>query len=74
MIRHRRFGKSLWLNTMMTYYDVNEAANFDVSFGKTYIAQQPAEEKNSYLILNFNFSGVNPDLSKLESSTDARFN
>jgi len=68
LIRPRRFGKSLWLNTMMTYYDVLEAPNFDTLFGETYIGQHPTEEKNSYLILNFNFSGVNPDLAKLESS------
>jgi len=68
LIRPRRFGKSLWLNTMMTYYDVLEAPNFDALFGETYIGQHPTEEKNSYLILNFNFSGVNPELAKLESS------
>jgi len=68
LIRPRRFGKSLWLNTMMTYYDVNEAPNFDRLFGETYIGQHSTEEKNNYLILNFNFSGVNPDLVKLETS------
>jgi len=68
LIRPRRFGKSLWLNTMMTYYDVQEAPNFYTLFGETYIGQHPTEEKNSYLILNFNFSGVNPDLDKVESS------
>ena len=68
LIRPRRFGKSLWLNTLKAYYDVNEAPNFDVLFGETYIGQHPTEEKNKYLILNFNFSGVNPELAKLESS------
>jgi len=68
LIRPRRFGKSLWLNTMMTYYDVLEAPNFEALFGETYIGQHPTKEKNSYLILNFNFSGVNPELAKLESS------
>jgi hypothetical protein len=47
---------------------VLEAPNFDALFGETYIGQHPTDEKNSYLILNFNFSGVNPDLAKLESS------
>jgi hypothetical protein len=68
LIRPRRFGKSLWLNTMMTYYDVLEAKTFDVNFSNTYIGKHPTEEKNSYLILNFNFSGVNPDIDKVESS------
>ena len=33
LIRPRRFGKSLWLNTMTTYYDVLEASGFDTYFG-----------------------------------------
>jgi len=68
LIRPRRFGKSLWLNTMMAYYDVNEATNFEANFGETYIGKHPTVERNKYLILNFNFSGVNPELLKLESS------
>lgn len=68
LIRPRRFGKSLWLNTMMTYYDVSESENFDALFGETYIGQHPTGEKNNYLILNFNFSGVNPDLDEVKLS------
>ncbi len=68
LIRPRRFGKSLWLNTMMTYYDVLEAPNFEKLFGETYIGQHPTGEKNSYLILSFNFSGVNPELTDVKSS------
>ena len=64
LIRPRRFGKSLFLNTLMTYYDVMEAPNFDVLFGDTYIGQHPTVERNNYLILSFNFSGVNPNLDK----------
>ena len=68
LIRPRRFGKSLWINTMMTYYDVLEAPNFEKLFGETYIGQHPTGEKNSYLILSFNFSGVNPELTDVKSS------
>jgi len=68
LIRPRRFGKSLWLNLMKAYYDVNTADQFDTLFSQTYIGQHPTEEKNSYLILSFNFSGVNPDIEKVESS------
>jgi len=71
LIRPRRFGKSLWLNTMMAYYDVNETANFEANFGETYIGKHPTEERNNYLILNFNFSGVNPDIEKVESSFES---
>jgi len=68
LIRPRRFGKSLWINTMKSYYDVNSANQFEQLFKETYIGQHPTEERNSYLILSFNFSGVNPDIEKLESS------
>jgi len=68
LIRPRRFGKSLWINLMKSYYDVNTAGRFDELFGQTYIGQHATEEKNSYLILSFNFSGVNPDIEKVELS------
>ena len=68
LIRPRRFGKSLWLNTMKAYYDVNTADQFVAIFGQTYIGQHPTDERNSYLILSFNFSNVNPALDKLEKS------
>ena len=68
LIRPRRFGKSLWLNTMKAYYDMNLTSQFDELFGDTYIGQHPTNEKNSYLILSFNFSSVDPDLSKLKTS------
>jgi len=68
LIRPRRFGKSLWLNTMKAYYDVNTGNQFDDVFGQTYIGQQPTDERNSYLILSFNFSGVNSELNMVKSS------
>jgi len=68
LIRPRGFGMSLWLNTMKAYYDVNLADQFDELFGETYIGQHPTEEKNSYLILSFNFSSVDSDLSKVKTS------
>jgi len=32
-LRPRRFGKSLWLSTLMDYYDVNKADDFERLFG-----------------------------------------
>ena len=68
LIRPRRFGKSLWLNTMKAYYDVNLANQFGDLFGETYIGMHPTEEKNSYLILSFNFSAVDADLGTVKTS------
>jgi len=71
LIRPRRFGKSLWLNTMKAYYDMNLTSQFDELFGDTYIGQHPTNEKNRYLILSFNFSGVNPDINNVEDSFES---
>jgi hypothetical protein len=58
-IRPRRFGKSLFLSTLLYYYDINYANEFDQLFGDLYIGQRPTPEKNSYAVLKFDFSGLN---------------
>ena len=68
LIRPRRFGKSLWLAVMEMYYGLEYREQFDELFGRYYIGQHPTEERNSYLILKFNFSQVNPELGELEPS------
>ena len=68
LIRPRRFGKSLWLATLSNYYDVATRDDFDKLFGQYYIGQHPTEERNSYLMLTFNFAMVNPDPDALNES------
>lgn len=70
-IRPRRFGKSLWLSVLQHYYDVNQAANFAFLFGETYIGEHPTPDRNSYLILFFNFALVNPAIDKVEASFES---
>ncbi|MCB0062372.1 MAG: AAA family ATPase [Caldilineaceae bacterium] len=67
-IRPRRFGKSLWLSVLQHYYDVNQADNFDFLFGETYIGKHPTADRNSYLILFFNFALVNPAVDEVQRS------
>jgi len=67
-IRPRRFGKSLWLSLMKQYYDIDNRVHFDELFKGTSIYANPTEEKNKYLILSFNFSGVNSDIKEVENS------
>jgi len=67
-IRPRRFGKSLWLSLMKQYYDIANTTSFDKLFKETSIYDNPTEEKNKYLILSFNFSGVNSDIKEVENS------
>ena len=57
-IRPRRFGKTLFLSMMESYYDVDKADQFEGNFKGTYIFENPTAEKNSYLILKFDFSGI----------------
>ena len=68
LIRPRRFGKSLWLAMLTAYYDIAAKGQFEELFGKFYIGQHPTSERNSYLILKFNFAMVNPDPEVLNQS------
>ncbi|MDR1023068.1 MAG: ATP-binding protein, partial [Prevotellaceae bacterium] len=63
-IRPRKFGKSLFLTTLMYYYDLNEAENFDRLFGQLYIGKHPTPERNSYAMLQFDFSGLDTSSEK----------
>ncbi len=56
LIRPRRFGKSVFLSMMRTYYDILERANFDRYFGDLWIGNHPTKEKNKYQVLYFDFS------------------
>ena len=57
-LRPRRFGKSLWISILHHYYDIQHKDKFDSLFGKYYIGQNPTPLANQYLVLNFDFSGI----------------
>lgn len=56
LIRPRRFGKSLFLSMMRTYYDILQKDNFDKYFGDLWIGSHPTEWRNNYQVLYFDFS------------------
>ena len=56
--RPRRFGKSLWISILHHYYDVRFKDEFDKLFGKFDIGKQPTPERNNYIVLRFQFSGI----------------
>ena len=58
LVRPRRFGKSLWISILQYYYGVEHKALFDTLFGHLAIGQKPTPSRNSYLILRFQFSGI----------------
>jgi len=69
LIRPRKFGKSLFLSTLRCYYDICYADKFDEYFGDLYIGKNPTQKRNSYLVIEFNFSGL--DTSSVETFQDS---
>ncbi|MCP4214963.1 MAG: AAA family ATPase, partial [bacterium] len=67
-IRPRRFGKSLFLSMMKSYYDVFYEKEFRDIFKNTWVLDNPTPEKNKYLVLSLNFSEVSPNRQHLENS------
>ena len=57
-LRPRRFGKSLWLSTLMNYYDIAKADDFERLFGHLAVGQNPTPLHNQYLVMKWDFSGV----------------
>ena len=57
-LRPRRFGKSLFIGMLESYYDILSADRFDDLFGGLYIHDHPTINRNSYYMLRFNFSGI----------------
>lgn len=70
LIRPRRFGKSLFISMLETYYDINEKENFKNYFDGLYIGNEPTEEVNQYQVLKFDFSKAGGPIDELEQ----RFN
>ena len=69
-IRPRRFGKSLTLNMLQHYYDVRTKDKFDSLFGDLYIGKHPTKDRNSYLVIKLNFSGISGDLHSYRKGLD----
>jgi len=57
-LRPRRFGKSLFLNTLENYYDIAKEKDFETLFGKLAIGKNPTPLRNKYFILTWDFSCV----------------
>ncbi|NDV65706.1 hypothetical protein D0T60_10685 [Bacteroides sp. 224] len=68
LIRPRRFGKSLLLNMLDSYYDINNAERFEELFGERWIYQNPTNLRAKFMVLRFNFSAVDSYPERLEAS------
>lgn len=68
LIRPRRFGKSLTLAMLETYYDIRYADRFDEIFKGLYIGEHPTKLRNRFLVMRFNFSAVSANPAQMETS------
>jgi hypothetical protein len=59
-LRPRRFGKSLWLQTLANYYDLRRAGEREELFGGLAAGHEPTPLANRYFVLQWNFSVVDP--------------
>ncbi len=59
-LRPRRFGKSLLLSMLESYYDLNQASRFESLFGHLAIGKNPTAQHNRYFVLKWDFSVVSP--------------
>ena len=57
-VRPRRFGKSLWISILHHYYGLEHKDKFDTLFGHLAIGQRPTPLRNAYLVLTFQFAGI----------------
>jgi hypothetical protein len=74
-IRPRKFGKSLFFSTLYYYYDLNRTNDFEKLFGNLYIGKHPTPKHNTYVMMPFNFSGLNTSTIeefKISLSTNIR--
>ena len=69
-IRPRRFGKSLLMNMLRQYYDVNKRDLFDRLFGDLWIGQHPTPMHNQYLVLHLNFAAFSGDMEGYKDRMD----
>ena len=55
-LRPRRFGKSLLISMLASYYDHTKAPRFEELFGGTWVGTHPTQEHNQYLVIRYDFS------------------
>ena len=70
LIRPRRFGKSLFLSMMESYYDIESKGSFDHLFGDTYAGSHPTPEHNEYQVLRLDFSKPGGTKDTLEENVN----
>ncbi|UZO09305.1 uncharacterized protein OCT59_029538 [Rhizophagus irregularis] len=57
----RHFGKTLFLTTLSSYYDIKNSDRFEKLFQDLFIRKNPIPLASKFLILKLNFSGLYTD-------------
>ena len=70
-VRPRRFGKSLFLSMLYSYYDCNQKENFEKLFGSLWIGQHPTSLQGIYQVLFLDFSQITGKIEVLEERFNA---
>ena len=75
-LRPRRFGKSLFLDTLQNYYDIAMKDEFTHLFEKLDIGKNPTDLHNKYFVLTLDFSCIQTEggVDKIERSLYSHIN
>lgn len=72
-IRPRRFGKSIFLSMLYSYYDCTQSHKFQSLFGNLWIGQHPTPLQGKYQVLFLDFSQITGNIDKLETKFNSYF-
>lgn len=64
LLRPRRFGKSTFVKMLKCFYDISYKDRYDEIFSGTDIFKENLASRNSYHVVDFDFSGVSGDDKK----------
>ena len=70
-IRPHRFGKSIFLSMLYSYYDCNQKDKFGSLFGDLWIGKHPTPLQGTYQVLFLDFSQITGKIDVLEERFNA---
>ena len=70
-IRPRRFGKSIFLSMLYSYYDCRQKDKFQSLFGTLWIGSHPTPLQGKYQVLHLDFSQIAGKIDVLEERFNA---
>lgn len=73
-LRPRRFGKSVFVDMLESYYDIYAKDKFDELFGNLWIGHNPTWNVHRFQVLRFDFSQAVAPLDRLEESFNSYCN